>query len=177
MAKLLLCCLLFPVFNPWAIAQRLTELEPANCAVLIPGSFIHSSDTIPTAVGDIVYHTWHSKDSTIQYLVSFCNYPEGTVHSDSTELLHEFFSTTISASVEKTRGNKRYESGMLQSGFPGRFWRIDIGDHHYIKTRAFVAGSRFYSLQVIGSTKTDQDKAEAAFFDSFRFIDLLKARK
>lgn len=177
MTKLLLCCLLFPVFNPRLIAQKLTVLEPANCAVLIPGTFSHSADTIATAVGDIVYHTWHSKDSTIQYLVSFCIYPEGTVHSDSTELLDEFFSTTISASVEKTRGIKRYESGTLQFGFPGRFWRIDIGDHHYIKTRAFVAGSRFYNLQVIGSTRADHDKAESAFFDSFRFLDLLKARK
>lgn len=175
MAKLLLCCLLFPVFNPLA-AQKPTILEPANCAVLIPGTFQYSADTIPTEVGEIIYHTWHSRDSTVQYLVSFCNYPEGTVHSDSTELLEEFFTATISAAVEKTRGIKRYESGMLQSGFPGRFWRIDIGTR-YVKTRAFVAGTRFYSLQVIGPLGAEQDQSESAFFDSFRFLDLLRARK
>lgn len=157
--------------------QHKVALDPANCIVSIPGKMELYTDTIPTDIGQMVYYTYICKDSVLQYQLSYCQYPEGSLDSDSTDLLREFFSTTISASVEKLQGVQRYASEIVQFGFPGWFWRIDYGHSKFSKTKSFVAGRHFYKLQVSGSAKNDQDPSANLFFDSFQFLDLKRVRQ
>jgi len=163
-------------FQP-GIAQNKAVLDRANAIVLVPGEMKLYTDTILTAIGEIIYFTYVSKDSLLQYELSYCEYPEGTLHSDSTELLKEFFSTTISVTLEKLKGKQRYASEILQFGFPGWFWRIDYGKDRYTKYKAFVAGRNYYNLQVTGSKNQDLETLSTKYFDSFQFMDLKQVRK
>jgi len=161
----------------FSTAQNKILLDPLNCSVVVPGKMTKFTDTIQTDIGLITYFTYVWKDSLLQFQLSYCEYPEGTLHSDSTGLLQEFFSTTISTSVEKLKGVQRYASEIVQFGFPGWFWRTDYGSEKFSKTKAFVAGRKFYKLQVLGSKRNDQDKISTQYFDSFQFTDLNKVRK
>lgn len=158
-------------------AQNKAILDRANAVVLVPGEMKLYTDTILTVVGEIIYCTYVHKDSLLQYELSYCEYPEGTLHSDSTELLKDFFATTIAATLEKLKGQQRYASEILQFGFPGWFWRIDYGKDRYTKYKAFVAGRNFYNLQVTGSKNQDLESLSTRYFDSFQFIDLKQVRK
>lgn len=163
-------------FRP-GYAQNPVSLDQANAMVVVRGEMKSFSDTISTDVGEIIYFTYVWNDSVFQFQLSYCEYPEGTLHSDSTELLKEFFSATIAASLEKMKGEQRYASEVVQFGFPGWFWRIDYGQDRFNKTKAFVAGRNFYKMQVTGRKKNDLDALITRYFESFRFIDLYKVRK
>jgi hypothetical protein len=158
-------------------AQQKVSLDQANAMVVVPGSMKSFTDTIPTEVGEILYYTYVWNDSVFQFQLSYCEYPEGTLHSDSTELLKDFFSATIAASTEKMKGEQRYASEMVQFGFPGWFWRTDYGPERFNKSKAFVAGRKFYKMQVTGLKKNDLDPVITRYFDSFQFIDLSRVRK
>lgn len=158
-------------------AQRKVPLDKANCFISVPDSVKLHTDTIHTDIGSIIYYTYIGKDSLFQYQLAYCEYPKGTIHSDSTELLKAFFDATITASVEKLNGIQRYASEVVQFGFPGWFWRIDNGSNWFTKTKAFVAGRKFYKLQISGPKQYDQNKITTSFFESFQFMDLNKIRK
>lgn len=159
------------------LTQNKVALEQANCIVVVPGTMKLFTDSIQTDIGQIVYYTYVCKDSSLQYQLSYCEYPEGSLHSDSTELLREFFSATLAASTEKLQGTQRYASEIVQFGYPGWFWRIDYGKNRFSKTKAFVAGRKFYKLEVLGNRNDDQENRSTLYFDSFQFIDLNKNRR
>lgn len=153
-------------------AQNKARINECNCIVLAPKKFKSYADTIHSVLGPLINYTYLAKDSVLSYRLSFVEYPEGSMHSDSIGLLAEFFRTTIDESVLKLKGNKKYESEIHQFGYPGWFWKIIYGKNKFIKTKAFMAGRRFYSMQVMGDIVYDQDKWTFPFFDSFQFIDL-----
>ena len=111
------------------------------------------------------------RDTILNYQLSFLDYPEGSVHSDSTDLLRELFASTIDASVESVKGIKKYQTEINQFEYPGYLWKIEFGENQIMKTKAFVAGNRFYTMQVFGDRKYDKTNVDLQFFDSFRFID------
>ncbi|MEP7321097.1 MAG: hypothetical protein ABI761_04220 [Saprospiraceae bacterium] len=157
--------------------QHKTRIEDCNCIVSIPGTFKMYVDTIETAIGKMVNHTFVDKDSILNYQLFFVDYPEGTMHSDSILLMEDFFTSTIDESVLKVNGTKKYESEINQFGYPGWFWKINFGRNKFIKTKSFMAGRRFYTMQVIGNLNYDLDKLTFPFFDSFQFIDLKKVKR
>ena len=157
-------------FNP-SYGQKYTALIECNCSVIIPGQFRHYIDTFSTEMGSLVYYTYTFTDTILNYQLSFLDYPEGSVHSDSTDLLRELFASTIDASLESVKGIKKYQTEINQFEYPGYLWKIEFGENQFIKTKAFVAGNRFYTMQVFGDRKYDNTNVDLKFFDSFRFID------
>ena len=173
-AKILSYFLLIVLFFIQAFplpAQKFTSLPDCNCSVRIPGNFKSYIDTFTTDIGKLIYHTYTLTDSVLNYQLSFLDYPEGSVHSDSTDLLIDFFSSTIEASVESVKGVKKYQAEIKQFEYPGYLWKIEFGRNQFMKSKAFVAGSRFYTLQVFGDQKYDKSNMDIVFFDSFRFLN------
>ena len=145
--------------------------------VLLPGEMVEKLDSIPTFVGTLAYHTFYyqspqEEDSdNLVYMVSYCDYPEHTIHSDSTELLREFFDATMDAARRSVRGELTYQDEIEQSGFPGRLWRIDYLDGKaVIKTKALVVDRRYYAVQTITFRNRSLNLSTDRFLDSFRLL-------
>jgi hypothetical protein len=186
---LLFLNLYFFAFSPMAVAQETatgSELGekwsyfrslPGNFEVQIPGDFTEKSDTVDTPVGSLIYHTaflqLEKQDSdNLFYMVSYCDYPEETIHSDSTDLLEEFFAGTMETAAVSVRGNLVYSAPLDQDDFPGWQWRIDYLDGQVvIKTRAFVAERRYFSIQTIMYKNKSMNRSSSRFFESFRLLE------
>ncbi|MEM8906574.1 MAG: hypothetical protein AAGD05_01905 [Bacteroidota bacterium] len=145
--------------------------------VLTPGEMITKTNEIETAIGNLTYHTFlhQPEDKTadnLVYMVSYCDYPPYTISSDSTELVNDFFTTTIESAVSSVKGVLRYSSEIQLGNYPGRLWRIDYGEGSaLIKTKAYLIGQRYYSIQTITLKDRSLNGASDFFLDSFHLIE------
>lgn len=145
--------------------------------VLTPGEMSNKVNTITTAIGDLNYHTFiHQPEDkgadNLVYMVSYCDYPPNTISSDSTELINDFFNTTIESAVESVKGELRYASEIKLKDFPGRLWRVDYGKGSaIIKTKAFLIGTRYYSIQTITLKDRSLNESTDKFMESFNIIE------
>ena len=145
-------------------------------SVLVPGELEKRSTAIDTEIGTLTYHSfvYQSKDEeadNLVYMVSYCDYPEQTIHSDSTELIQSFFETTLESSVKSVEGELVYETDVTMDNFPGKHWRVNYnGDKATIKTKAYVVGRRYYSVQAITYKYKSLNPSMDKFLDSFRLL-------
>lgn len=145
-------------------------------AVSSPGPLTERADTVVTPVGEMVYHTFFFQTPTdtadnVFYMLSYTTYPEGSVHHDSTDLLGDFFRETIDAALDEVRGELMFVTPYEQTGFPGRYWRIDFLDGKAsVRTKAFVVDNRYYALQTITRRETGINPSTDRFMDSFRLL-------
>ena len=145
-------------------------------SIQFPGEVTEQAKEIETTLGTMAYHTFYhnstEEDATnFIYLVSYVDYPDGAIHSDSTELIEEFFQATLEESVLNMNGDLRYSDEIKLFDYPGRFWRIDYNeDSMVMKTKAFLVKNRYYSIQVGTlkelATNLDMDK----FLESFNLL-------
>ena len=148
--------------------------------ILTPGEMIKKENLIKTEIGELNYITFlhqpTGKDpDNLMYVVSYCDYPKYSIHSDSTELLKEFFDTTVETSVESVKGKLSYSSQIKMNEFPGRLWRVDYNDGNVlIKTRSFLVKNRFYSIQVISLKDKGMNLRIDKFLDSFSLLSDVK---
>jgi len=144
--------------------------------VLAPGLMLEKTDSIETPLGKLAYRVsfFQPEDKTAEnllYMVSWCDYPDGGIHSDSTELLKDFFEATMESAAFSVKGEVVYSDEFSLAGFPGKIWRIDYLDGAaIIKTRAFVSHNRYYALQTVSLKERHLNPAGEKFFDSFRLI-------
>jgi hypothetical protein len=142
--------------------------------IYVPGPMTEKIDKVKTPLGDLDYHTFYfqNKDktaTTLFFMISYCDYPEGTFHRDSIQLIDEFFDETIDAATESLQGKLMYSEKIQLGNNPGRVWRIDYNSGNAVaKTKAFLSGRRYYAVQTIG-LRTDHVSNEK-FFDSFKLI-------
>lgn len=146
--------------------------------LLSPQEFSHRVDTLETGLGQQVLHTFHfeTPDPTISenviYALSYVDYPSGSLHHDSTELVQEFFVGTEDEAVRAIRGELVYGADKEVSTFPARQWRIDYREGQATaRTLAVVAGNRYYELKVFSLKAAGPNDAANKFFDSFRLFD------
>ena len=142
-----------------------------------PGEFTLKVDSIDTEIGLLAYHTYFLQDTTADadnkiYMISYCDYPEGTVHSDSADLHASFFEETMDAAVFSIDGELTYWDEITVEEYPGRFWRVDyLGGGALIKTRAFLVRNRYYALQTVMLKAKSMNNSSSRFLDSFRLTE------
>lgn len=145
--------------------------------VLMPGEVIENTQLMEMPIGEVRFHTFYCelKDpgaDNLVYILSYCDYPEGGMHSDSTQLLADFFDATLEGAAESVTGKVIYSQDHSYKNYPGRVWRIDyLEGKAVIKTRAFMVGQRFYSLQTITTKERSLNNSTEKFFESFRLFD------
>ncbi len=140
--------------------------------VLSPVALRERADTVPTALGNLVYHSFHCKEGAgMVYMVSYCDYPEYSIHEDSVELLKEFFQATMEQAAQSVEGEIVYQEDRLVLGYPGQVWRINSPkSKSVIRTRAFVAGNRYYAVQTVMMKGESLNPSSERFLDSFRLL-------
>jgi len=145
--------------------------------ITTPGEMIEKVNEIETEIGDVTYFSYIYQDAekeaeNLVYKVSYVDYPEHTIHSDSVEFVEEFFHNTIETSIKSVHGNLRYDDEIKLLDYPGRIWRVDYNKGQAtIKTKAFVVGRRFYQIQVVGLRDKSLNRVQDRFFDSFDLIE------
>jgi hypothetical protein len=140
------------------------------------GAFTEKVTKMTTGIGTLAYHTFthesKEKDAdNIAYIVSYCDYPLGTVHADSTELVKDFFEATIAASVSSMRGELIYTDDISTTDSPARMWRTDYHRGEYvIKTKAMLVKNRYYAVQVITRRPKSLNASVDVFLNSFSIV-------
>lgn len=138
-----------------------------------PAEFLKKIDTVKTAIGPLVYHTYYltpQQDNAENefYMVSYTEYPAGAIHPDSTALVHDLFEETQKAAVATTRGELMFSRDGIQNFLPYRYWRIDyLNGNASIRTKAFVAQDRFYLVQAASKRIYGMNRSTDRFIDSF----------
>ena len=144
--------------------------------ILSPGKMENKADTVKTPLGNLVYHTYYfhtndKKQENYVYMLSYCDYPELTVHSDSLDLLQDFFETTMEAAVSSVRGELMYSADTDLDEYPAKRWRIDyLNGQGVIKTKAVVVDNRYYAVQTVTQKGRAINQSSDAFLDSFRLL-------
>ncbi|MBX2871614.1 MAG: hypothetical protein KTR30_05930 [Saprospiraceae bacterium] len=144
--------------------------------ILSPGKMDAKADTVKTPLGALVYHTFYfhtndKKQENYVYMLSYCDYPELTVHSDSLDLLQDFFHTTIETAVSSVRGELMYSTDTDLDDYPAKLWRIDyLNGRGIIKTKAVVVDNRYYAVQTVTQKGRAINQSSDAFLDSFRLL-------
>ena len=143
--------------------------------VMVPGSMVEKVDSIDTDIGTLAYHNFYYQEENdeesdnLLYMVSFVDYPEGSIHSDSTDLLEEFFEATIETSAFSVDGEVMYSGETYLDNYPGKVYRVDYLDGKaVIKTRAFLVENRFYSIQTITYRSRSLNTATDRFLNSLQ---------
>ena len=165
----------------WEERQRWAELNDADgrFRLLTPAELAHKVDTVETAVGKQAYHTFffQAPDKTtaenIIYAISYVDYPAGSLHHDSLELVTEFLAGTEAEAAVAVGGQVIYGSDKDISGYPARQWRIDYpskGGTACARTLAGVAGNRYYELKVFSLRAAGLHESADRFFDSVRLF-------
>lgn len=146
--------------------------------VLAPAALKQAVDTVDTPVGALTYYTYYYQPpeeeksaENLMYMVSYCDYPEGSIHADSTELLASFFETTMESGAFSINGELVYHTERNLGEAKGTYWRIDYlkGDA-VLKTWALVDENRFYSIQTATVATRSLNRSSDRFFDSFALI-------
>ena len=176
MIKLLISLVCFPIFlgsqsDNWKVFQS----YEGSFKVEIPtGMMLQNERVIYTDIGEITYHTYYYQEEgknfeNALYVVSYCDYPDYTIHSDSTALLPEFFNNTITSAEESVIGELRYEEDINYKDFPGKLFRIDYREGTAtLKSKVFIVKNRFYNIQIATTRGKSLNSAADRFLDSFR---------
>ncbi|MEM6395974.1 MAG: hypothetical protein AAF741_06475 [Bacteroidota bacterium] len=145
-------------------------------AILAPGEFKTSVDTIATDVGELIYHTFFlqspgERADNLVYMLSYVDYPEGSLHHDSTDLVTEFFQASMEEAINTVDGELLFVNEETLQDYPGRFWRIDYLDGKAsIRTKTFIVGRRYYQVQTVSSTDRGLNDSSGKYLGSLRFF-------
>ena len=155
------------------------ESEMGGFKVFAPAPLVEKVDSISTPIGVLAYHTYYLNQDVEQadqalFMVSFCDYPVGGAHSDSTALIAEFFEETMKAAATSVDGDLLYHDDIIYDNqFPGKFWRINyLNDQAVIKTKAYLVQNRFYTIQTVMLRQHSLHSDSNRFMDSFQLLDL-----
>ncbi len=144
-------------------------------SILSPGDISQDVKTIETDIGTIDYFSFYHATNEEEefrsvYSVSYCEYPTNTIHSDSTDMLLEFFAATIEQSIPHG-GKLVYEAPEQMEGYPGRLWRTSSPNLKIVKSKAFLVENRFYLIQVFSTNKKANRRDGDKFLKSFRLLN------
>ena len=171
---------LFLFILPLSLLAQWTTFHSVDgrFSIPTPQSLEHRESELETPMGAIRYHTFFYQPTSDPngnqfFSVSYCDYPEGALHSDSTEILEEFFAETLKESAFSVNGELRYSEAIVFNGYPGRFWRVDyLNGQAVIKSRAFVVAERFYVIQVVTLREKSANSDLSKFLEGFKLLTL-----
>ena len=189
--RLLSCCVLLNLIASFSLNGQVTNWKifdtyDGQFRIEVPGGEMDRKEkVIHTEIGEITYvtfvHQMPLKESeNALYIVSYCDYPANSMHSDSTALLEDFFSNTIEKASDSVYGEIRYEDDIYYIDYPGKLFRIDYRQGTAtLKSKIFVVNNRFYNIQIATTKGKSMNDAADHFLDSFYLLseDLSILRK
>lgn len=156
--------------------EEIRELD-GRFKVLVPSEWSQKViDSIETEVGQLAYHTFFLQTPTdtadnVLYMLSYVDYPEGSLHHDSIDLVQEFFDASQEEAILAVEGELLFSTDKEKNNYPGRFWRIDyLEGEASIRTQVYVVGQRFYQIQTIARADRGLNRSTDRFFESLEFF-------
>lgn len=160
-------------FGQWQVFTS----EQGRFSILAPSSFQESQKTIHTELGEISYNTFYcsfEQDSTVSnfaYAISYCDYPEESIPKDSLDLRQMFFQNSIESAGENLGAQIIYKENIKHKGQDGMMARLEYAEGQAVmKTKVFLVGNRFYSLQVFMIKNNSLNKDADRFLESIIFL-------
>lgn len=156
--------------------QYMTSYE-GNFKVHAPGVLTEKVQTITTEVGELEYHRFFYQSPTDDaenyiYMINYVDYPLGSLHSDSLELVQTLFETSKEAALENVAGELQYADQLNFYDYPAQIWRIDYNEGNAVlKTKVFFVKNRFYLLQVATTKPKRMNQSINQFLDSFQLLN------
>ncbi len=141
----------------------------------MPGGLRNGEKKLLTEVGTVHPITWISQgtegDPNYLYMVSWVDYPENTIPSDSIDLVDAFFDETLKSHAMQLKGKLVYAVDKPYLELPSQLFRIAYNDNNaVVKGRIFLKGSRFYMWQVFTLSSKSLNKEMDLFLDSFTLV-------
>ncbi len=175
---LLVFCFLFSQYLVGQLPDsRLFVPESGGFTILVPGGLMkYSSREVETEVGPLAYHSYAVDFTTenekyFAFILSYTDYPEEGMHSDSSELLRDFFDVAVDESKFLMRGTLIYEAEENYLSYPGHIWRINYrNDSASIRNKSIMIGNRYYLLQVISDADVSSGDIAQDYLDSFKLL-------
>ena len=152
-----------------------TQKDSLGFKIFFPDKPTEANQLIETEIGTIEQKTFYLNNDNgpiYFYQLNYIEYPEGSLHSDSTDLMIDFYYETIQGAIKTFNGTLAYDADVEVNGIKGRMYRIDYNnDALSLKAQAFVINNRYYSVQAIYK-KGQKINALDRFFDSFDIIPI-----
>ena len=153
---------------------KVIHSELGGFTVEAPVAMQHDSMIIPTDIGEVTFHTYHtsfeSEEGSFVFMVQY--YQDDLLLSHQTEdsLAFDFFAATIEQSAMRLAGEVIIQDEIFyRQKFPGRFWRIHYNDGNSVmKNIAYLVEDRFYLLQVAVESRFSLHPYIDRYFESFQ---------
>ncbi|MBX2815572.1 MAG: hypothetical protein KTR24_06235 [Saprospiraceae bacterium] len=169
--------MLLLVWSVFASSWQDFQSIDGRFSIKSPHALDKVAKVISTAVGDLEYHNyfWSCDHDSLGYghfVVSYCDYPTGAFPADSVGLVDLFFDASSEQAATAVDGELIYEDDIMLGSYPGRFWRIHYNEGEtVVKTRAFLVGDRYYSVQVAVLAASAQEAFVDRFLKSFKILE------
>jgi hypothetical protein len=134
--------------------------------IAMPAAPIEMTRNIPSPRGQIEVRYYLAQQAGVNFIVSFSDYPRNQAEADPDKLLEEATVGPVRGVEGTLLSKKDRKIGQspgkeIEFSFEGPEGSAGLG-----RVRLYLAGTRMYSLTVIGP-KQDVTKASDAFFSSF----------
>jgi hypothetical protein len=161
----------------WAQIPDNKSFHPNGAGVILTvpgGNMIEKTHEVSTPLGNLLLHEFsldlESDGQYFAFLFSYVDYPPGSMHQDSTDLLNDFFQIAMEESIFLMKGALMYESFGSWYGYPSYQWRINYKkDQYSIRNLSLLAGSRYYLLRVVSASDIVSGEIAQDFINSLRF--------
>jgi hypothetical protein len=173
---LILISICFFALNNMLIGQDQWEVfRPADQSfeILTPYPMKSGEKKLLTDVGEVHPKTWicegKKEDDNYLYLIALIDYPDGTFHKDSVELVDELFKVSMDTHIQDLGGNLVYKADASLGFHKGLIYRASYNDNKLVaKCRLLLVGDRFYSLQVYTVSEKSLNDNISKFLNSFK---------
>lgn len=141
--------------------------------VLLPSAPIIQEKMVQSSIGSLINVSFHvsSEENTpnIYYAVQLIYYPEGSFTPDSVDMILEFLTEAVFSIANTTRTEVVYKNILTEGKYPSMLYRLADNEKGIgFKGKLILAGSVFYSLQVMFEKTKSLNKEMDIFLDSFK---------
>lgn len=138
-----------------------------------PGEMKNGEKNILTDMGYIRPVTWLYQgldaDPNYLYMVSYIDYPQGTFHRDSTNLMQELLNVSLETQLKDLAGTLVYKSEAPYRNHPGIIYRAAYNTNKaVVKGRIILVNERLYFLQVYTLSEKSLNHDMDKFLESFK---------
>lgn len=144
-----------------------------NFEVIVPREMKSGLKNVVTDIGTMHPVTWLCEgvkdEPNYLYMLSYVDYPEGVIHSDSMELLREILKESMQAHIEDLKATLVYDGTLDYGANPGIVYRASLNNELIsVKCRMMIIGNRFYTLQVYCHAIRNMNNEMDRYLMSFR---------
>ena len=111
------------------------------------------------------------KNKNLAYDVTYVDYPDSVINSDSKEKFAQFFKNEAARVATSLHGNLDHETKDSILTYPGMEIKISFKDGQIIyRGKEFIVRNRLYSINVITDAKKDFNKEIDHFLGTFKLL-------